>query len=90
MTHTFKREDCMTDPIPAALREALEAEFVIFGESIGAGGIVKADRARAMAATIRWALHDTPDFLDDPNEWRDWIAKLDSAVDALEQEAENG
>lgn len=70
----------MTDPIPAALREALEAEFVIFGESIGAGGIVKADRARAMAATIRWALP-----MASPEPGRHMM----SVIAALEQEATN-
>ena len=70
--------------LPAALRETLDADF--YFEGIGALGVtdsVQADRARAMAAALRWAYDLTPEFEADDKKWIDAIAALLAVADTL-------
>ena len=72
----------MTNHLPAALREALEAQgaFADWLVDNRLGVAIQKDRARAMAAALRWAYG--LDF-DDPLA----LQSLVNAIAALEQEA---
>lgn len=66
--------------IPAALRAALDAEFP---RSTGPviTGLIKADRARAMAAALRWA-----------QKFYGWppLESFNESIAALDREANDG
>jgi hypothetical protein len=70
----------MTDNLPPALREALDAEFQGDNESFR---FIVEDRARAMAAALRWEHHMPTVCLPHPE------CRTCDAIAALDAEATN-